>query len=127
LEESVVAQPLTPGCYTASIVAAGSASLHFWVDTMNRVRPWSGRDYDSAGGRYQQHALVSNARADSAIALCLTAYAAARSPGDSAGTDRSVPVRNMLSRRTFTCRDYRRLYWGRFQKTPWALDSTDGA
>jgi hypothetical protein len=115
---------LSKGCYTATVVADGATgTLHLWVDSLDRVRLWTAEDYDSASAQYNQYATISNARADSAITLCLAAYRASPTAQDSALTDQRVMVDSVDSK-PFTCRDYRRLYWSRFQKRPWSEDST---
>ena len=117
---------LSAGCYVATVVAAGaSGSLHLWIDSLNRARPWTPKDHDSASVQYNKYAVLSNARADSAITLCLAAYHSATTADDSARIDHQV-MNERVGPEPFTCRDYRRLYWSRFQKRPWSKDSTGG-
>jgi len=123
--ERVTSTRLASGCYVATVVAGGSGTLHLWIDSLGAVHQWTQRDHDSASAQYNKYAALSNARADSAITLCLAAYHSAPTAADSATIDRQV-MNERVGLEPFTCRDYRRLYWSRFQKRPWSEDSTGG-
>ena len=117
--------PLSAGCYVATVLAGGSGTVALWIDSLGNVKEWTKSDYDSASTLYRSYAAASNARADTAIALCLVAYKSAATAQDSVSVDKRIMRHNPKSE-ALSCRDYRRLYWSDFQKRPWAEDSTPG-
>ncbi len=124
--ETTPPSELIPGCYLATVVADGATgSIALWVDSLGSVREWTKRDYDSASTQDHNYAILSNARADSAIALCLAAYRVATTAEDSGSVDKRV-FGDSPNAEAFACREYRRLYWSRFKKRPGAEDSTAG-
>lgn len=90
--ESVPAQPLSPGCYVASVSASTyeEAEVYFWIDADRAVKLWTRAQFDSATVAYGRSMAEFQVNYDSVFAKCSKAYKAATTAMDTAQVEKAV-------------------------------------
>jgi len=118
LRDRVAPQPLTPGCYYASVLAdPGRGGLTFWVTADGRIRESTAAERDSIRTISSRRVAAQIRDADSAIARCKDQYAIAQTVQDSATVDRAVWT-DTVRFGSYSCAWFRRYYRSQFQGKP---------